>query len=159
MRTVSLRFILGALLLTALNACEQAAKTPVEGSLVAMDGKSFDFSSYRGKWVLINYWASWCSPCKKEIPELNAFYKAHKDGNVVLLGVNYDGLGQEILPKVISEAHIAYPNLLRDPAPALKLGKIPGIPVTFVFTPEGILKQKLFGEQTVASLERVIKAR
>lgn len=149
-------FILSLLVL--LSSCGQETSKPAtEGRLVGMDGKAFALSSLKGKWVVINYWASWCHPCKKEIPELNAFYQAYKDHDVVLFGVNYDGLSKDELPKVIQEAHISYPNLLVDPAQSLQLGNIPGIPATYVFSPQGVLQERLLGEQTQASLKKALK--
>lgn len=125
-------------------------------SLTPLNGNSISFQSLEGKWVIFNYWASWCHPCFKEIPELNAFYKQTKDTGVVLYGVNYDHVSKDTLEKIIKKMSIDYPNLIGDPAKSLGLGNIPGLPATYIFDPKGRLVKKLYGQQTVKSLTRAI---
>jgi len=116
---------------------------------------SIAFSSLKGRWVFINYWASWCPGCVEEIPELNQFYAAHKD-QVALFAVNYDGLPLWQQRRLMKEFKIKYPGLLQDPAQSLQLGDIRGIPVTFVFNPQGKLVTALYGGQTMDSLKKVL---
>lgn len=127
--------------------------------LDVMGDKKIAFSTLKGKWVLINYWASWCHPCVEEIQELNRFYDENKDRNVALFAVNYDALPPSMQEKLIKQFGIHYPSLSKDPALALSLGDIEGVPVTFVFSPEGQLSKTLFGGQTLASLRTLITKR
>lgn len=113
------------------------------------------FEELKGKWVFINYWASWCQPCLDEIRELNQFYKTQKD-RVQLFGVNYDMLPAQEQWRLIKKLHIHYPNLEEDPAKLLALGDIPGVPATFVFNPNGKLVKTLYGPQTFRSLNALI---
>jgi thiol-disulfide isomerase/thioredoxin len=122
------------------------------------EGTSTSFSALKGKWVLINYWASWCETCVEEIPELNRFFASHKNDPVVLFAVNYDGLPLFELKKLIRHFNIRYPNLINDPASALQLEDISGVPVTFVFNPKGQLVNTLYGGQTVRSLNRAMQS-
>lgn len=127
-----------------------------EALLKDTSGHSIPFSSLKGKWVFINYWASWCETCVDEIPEFNRFYKNHKNDSVALYAVNYDALPLLEQQLLIKKLNINYPNLLKDPARDLELGDITGVPVTFVFNPKGQLVKKLYGGQTAKTLERVI---
>lgn len=127
--------------------------------LKTLNGPTLDFGKLEGQWVIINYWASWCKPCYEEIPELNRFYEKYRTKNVQLLGVNYDSVEPRELAKIIQKIGVHYPTLLTDPSEPLGLGDIPGLPATYVFTPTGHLKIKLFGKQTRKSLEAVIGKR
>ncbi len=120
-------------------------------------GNTIPFSSLKGKWVLINYWAGWCKTCIDEIPELNRFYQKHEQDSVVLFAVNYDGLPVHQQKKLIQKFNIQYPSLASDPALALGLGDIIGVPVTFVINPQGELVDTLYGGQDIKTLDTVIK--
>ena len=120
-------------------------------------GKKVSFSDLKGKWVFINYWASWCQPCMDEIPELNRFYEQHKDRDVALFSVNFNGSRFSGYEELIQALDIRYPVLKNDPADSLNLGDIRGVPVTFVFNPNGELSQTLYGGQTLRSLNKVLR--
>lgn len=119
-------------------------------------GKNTPFSSLKGKWVLINYWAEWCTTCIEEIPEFNRFYKKHKQDKIALFAVNYDALPVFEQNSLIKKLNISYPNLLKDPAHELALGDITGVPVTFIFNPEGQLVKTLYGGQSAKMLDKEI---
>lgn len=133
--------------------------TPVFAGAMLQDMSNppFSFSELHGKWVFINYWASWCHPCVDEIPELNRFYDENKNKNVALFAVNYDGIPLSKQKQLIQQFGIHYPSLQQDPANALELGEIRGVPVTFVFNPQGELSDALYGPQSVRTLQRIIR--
>ncbi len=118
-------------------------------------GQSIAFSSLKGQWVFINYWASWCPGCVDEIPEFNRFYAEHKK-DVALFAVNFDGLPLAQQHSLIKRFDIQYPSLVDDPNEALGLGDIRGIPVTFVFNPQGRLAATLYGGQTAEQLNELV---
>lgn len=126
-----------------------------EIKLTDLHGQKIDFSSLRGKWVLINYWASWCQPCLDEIAELNHFYENKKD-TVALFAVNFDALTVEEQLDLVKKLRIHYPNLQNDPGSQLGLEHVKGVPATFIFNPEGQLSATLYGSQTLASLTKAI---
>ena len=144
------QFILAITLIT-LSPLSQA-----EVLLKDSSGHHTSFSTLKGKWVLINYWAGWCQTCIEEIPELNRFYHSHKNDPVALYAVNYDALPNAEQKALIKRLNIRYPSLLQDPGEQLKLGDIRGVPVTFVFNPQGNLVKTLYGGQDMASLNKVI---
>lgn len=125
-----------------------------EALLYPTQGKPIPFSALKGKWVLINYWASWCEPCLDEIPELNRLYQHSNSDRFALFAVNYDMQPVEVQQQLAVDNHIRYPVLSRDPAEALHLGEIRGLPVTFIFNPIGILVETRYGGQTAVRLKQ-----
>ncbi len=125
-----------------------------EAVLYPTQGKPIPFSKLHGKWVLINYWASWCEPCLAEIPELNQLYQHSNKNKLALFAVNYDMQPAEMQQQLAEENHIRYPALREDPANALHLGDIRGVPVTFIFNPQGILTETLYGGQTAEGIKK-----
>lgn len=119
-------------------------------------GQPIPFDSLKGKWVLINYWASWCEPCLEEIPELNQLYQHGDKQRFALFAVNYDMQPADRQQQLATDNHIRYPVLRDDPAEALGLGDIRGVPVTFIFNPKGILTNTLYGGQTAEGLKEII---
>jgi len=120
-------------------------------------GQSFRFSDYHGKWVIINYWASWCRPCYKEIPELNAFYQKNKDNKAIIVGVDFDHDQGRALRNKIQRMNIKFPVITTDPAKLFGIGHVPGLPASYVINPRGKLVKRLLGPQTRQGLEAVIK--
>lgn len=125
--------------------------------LTEISGKQIDFNSLRGKWVMINYWASWCQPCLDEIRELNTFYH-HNHKKVALFAVNYDGLPVQAQQQLIKKYHINYPSLRYDPSKLLELGGLVGVPATYVFNPQGQWVDTLYGGQTHDNLTKILLA-
>ncbi|AUH71391.1 thiol-disulfide oxidoreductase [Legionella sainthelensi] len=142
------------LILMAISTISQA-----EVQLKDIQGNTISFSSLKGKWVLINYWASWCKTCIDEIPELNRFYQKHEKDSVALFAVNYDELPLHKQKNLIKKFNILYPSLASNPAFALGLGDIMGVPVTFIINPQGELVNTLYGGQDISSLDSAIMNR
>ena len=117
-----------------------------------LEGNDVDLASLKGKWVFINYWASWCGPCLDEIAELNHFYADNKDGKVAVFAVNYDSLSIREQQRLVRKFDIQYPSLKHNTARVLSLGPISVVPVTFVLNPDGNLSTTLYGGQTIDSL-------
>jgi thiol-disulfide isomerase/thioredoxin len=130
------------------------AQVPI---LTDMEGRKIALEALKGKWVLINYWASWCQPCLDEIRELNQFYEKHQD-KVALFAVNYDALPLGDQKRLITQYDLHYPSLSIDPAYKLKLEQPRGVPATFIFNPQGELSKILYGGQTLKSLTKAIAA-
>lgn len=142
--------------LFALSLLSASTLAQAETLLKDNQGNEIALSNLKGKWVYINYWASWCPTCLDEIPELNRFYEANKKQAIALYAVNFDGLSETKQNSLSRRFKINYPSLLRDPSDALHLGDIRGIPVTFVINPQGELVKTLYGGQTAKSLQEVM---
>lgn len=126
------------------------------GQLQDLSGREISFADLKGKWVFINYWASWCETCLAEIPELNRFYEENKNKNIAVFAVNFDALPVHKIESLIKKYDIRYPSLKNDPREFLNLGDISGVPVTFVFNPEGQLSDALYGGQSAENLKAVL---
>jgi len=114
-------------------------------------GHTIKFSQFRGKWVILNYWAKWCHSCQSEIAEFNAFYRKYQD-KIVVIGVSYDILPEPELKHVIQDFKIEYPILMQNPADYLQIDAINFVPTTIIINPRGRVVQQLAGPQTVRSL-------
>lgn len=113
-------------------------------------------AAYRGQWVLINYWAQWCKPCIKEIPELNEL--DHSRDDVTVLGVNYDGLTGAELESQLTALKVGFATLEQDPAASLGVTRPVVLPTTFLLNPDGELVATLVGPQTLESLNEAVSA-
>jgi len=122
------------------------------------NGNAVQLKKLRGKWVVVNYWASWCGGCIQEIPELNHFYKNHLNDNVVFLGVNFDQLPPETLKVAIARTAISFPVLMTDPNPVWGMGDIDVLPTTFIINPKGKVVKQIVGPNTEASLQNELQA-
>jgi thiol-disulfide isomerase/thioredoxin len=119
-----------------------------------LDGESIDVAS-PGKLLVINYWAVWCAPCRKEIPELNEL-AAHLVDRLTVLGVNFDGSQNDTLRSEISKLGIQFPSFTSDPRVTWGLEPVSVLPETLIISPEGKLLHRLIGPQTLASLEALL---
>jgi len=136
--------------------CERKPKIPQKITLEETNGQILNAKDLKRKWVVFHYWASWCSPCRHETRELNAFYKKIQNKNVIFLGVNYDKLPLDDLKKMLEENNVDYPNLIQDPAIQLRLGEITQLPSTYIFDPQGRLRAHFSGKNTAAELEKIL---
>ena len=106
-----------------------------------LDGKTFDLRNLRGKVVLVNFWASWCAPCRKEMPRLDAFYRAYRQNGVEVLGISIDR-SREFGKARRMAAAFAYPAALAKENQLSEFGVPEGVPVTYVIDSTGIVRDK-----------------
>ena len=126
-------------------------------SLPDINGKVHTLSQYAGKWVVVNYWATSCPPCLKEIPELVAFHKRYQDRDVVLLGVDFEDIPLPWLKDFMDSVSMNYTVLRSDTSPETPFGTIMVLPTTFIVSPSGELVVRQVGAVTAADLEDYIK--
>lgn len=134
--------------------------TTVQGAdliLPDMDGKDRALSEFHGKWVLVNFWATWCPPCIEEMPELERFHKAHKDSDAVVVGVNMEDIELAELKEFVENMFISYPILLAPPDGTTVLGRIPALPTSLLISPQGKLIDRHIGSVTAEMIDRMIE--
>ena len=124
-------------------------------SLLDLKGETISLSDYRGQWVVVNYWATWCTPCRKEIPELAEIHAQRDD--VVVLGLDYEDIERSSLDEFLAEIEIIYPVLLLDVYAMPEGLDIPrALPTTFLVDPEGMRVRTFYGPVTRSEIERVV---
>ena len=122
---------------------------------VDTQGNGYRYADLEGKWLIVNYWATWCGPCIKEIPELNKIAAEHQD-HVHVFGVNFDEPDLEEMQTQVEKMKIEFPVYAIDPAVELGITKPDVLPTTFVFSTDGNLHATLIGPQTEDSLLGVL---
>lgn len=112
--------------------------------LTTLDGKQAKLSQYRGKKVILNFWATWCPPCNAEIPDLEKFYSDFKDKDTVILGVDLtqSEKSQESVSAFVRTNKITYPVLLDKDGTAADTYRILSIPTSFIIDTKGIIRNK-----------------
>ena len=135
-------------LLLLLSTCSKPDYELFEGPM----GNKSDFL---GKWLVVNYWADWCPPCIKEMPELESFYEQH-NSRALVVAYNFDQLEGEELKDQIERFKVNVPSILTDPGSLFGWEVPPSLPATYILTPDGNLVETLIGPQTKDSLVEII---
>ena len=120
------------------------------------DGKVHKLSQYKGKWVLVNFWATWCPPCLAEIPDLIELHE-NKQNNLVVLGVALDYRNPKQVVEFAEGLLVNYPIVLGDRKLAAQIGPIDGLPTTYLYNPQGKLVAHQLGPITREAVEEFIR--
>ena len=135
-----------------------AARTTVERPSLAvqtLDGTTFDLAAHRGQWVVVNYWATWCSPCLKEMPELSALDAMRE--HVTVIGLAYEDSTPEAMRAFLQEHPVVYPVALVDVYnPPADFDTPRGLPLTYLIAPDGRIARKYTGPVSARMLEEGI---
>ena len=113
-------------------------------SLVDLDGETHRLSDYRGQVVIVNFWATWCPPCRKEMPSMQRAWEQVKDENIVMLAVNV-GEDEETVFAFLGQAPVEFPLLLDQDSKVTTSWPVKGLPTTYVVGPEGRLAYRAIG--------------
>lgn len=141
-----------ALLMLAVSSGAGALDMP----LTDMHGNRANLDDFRGKWVVVNYWATWCPPCVTEMPELQIFHDEHAEQDAIVIGINIESIGKDRLQSFLDDYFITYPIFVSEPIQKSELGLIPGLPTTFMVSPEGEVLARQIGPVTRDMLEQFI---
>jgi peroxiredoxin len=130
--------------------------TAPEFSLVDLDGRKINLEAYRGKVVLLNFWATWCEPCRKEIPRFIQFQDTYGPQGLQVLGISMD---DDVKPvrEFRSEYKVNYPLAMGDAKLAENYGGVLGLPISFVINPQGQIIAKHIGAVDLAKIEAEIQ--
>ncbi|ARD13577.1 MULTISPECIES: TlpA disulfide reductase family protein [Pseudomonas] len=122
------------------------------------NGQKVASERIKGHWLVVNYWAEWCGPCRTEVPEFNALSEQLKDKKVTVLGVNFDNLQGDELKSAANALGIKFTVLAQDPAEQYSLPPSEALPVTYIIDDKGKMREQLLGEQSAATVIQKLKA-
>lgn len=132
-----------------------SAKTVEDFSFQDIDGKVHEFSDYKGKWVIVNYWAIFCPPCRVEIPDLIRFLDDNSD-KVTILGMDAGMDEVERLKEFAEDQKINYPIIPTQNSTMAAFGEVPGLPSTYIVSPSGELVDTHVGLLSYKQLDEYI---
>ena len=178
----SLLWLAAALLLLAgVGGCKKSAEIPAASgssanagaapearvALTKLDGTTTTVDQYKGKVVLVNFWATWCDPCKIEIPWLIDFNNKYGPKGLVILGVSMDDEGKKVVEPFVNNQNfdvngqqekMNYPILLGDDKVADKFGGLIGMPTSFLFSRDGKKVKTVIGLISYDELDKALQA-
>ena len=146
-----------ALVLALASVAPARAAMPAQPTLhvTTLDGKTFDLAAQRGNWVIVNFWATWCVPCIKEMPDISRFVATHK--HVRAIGLAYEDSEPADIKAFLAKHPVIYPiaQVTLD-KPLKDFDEPRGLPTTYLIRPDGTVAKPFIGPVTVASLEAAI---
>ena len=142
--TIILAFI-GILFFSGFSSASAAVTMPQFSLPSVTDGKVVHSADFKGQVILVTFFATWCPPCRQEIPNLIALYNEYKSRGFTVIGLSVDEGGPSIVAKLVRQEKITYPVLMADRATARSFGGIAGIPTSFLVNRKGHVVKKYPG--------------
>jgi len=143
----------------SLEGSNPESKALFNMQLMSTQKEMLPINKYEGEWLIVNFWATWCAPCREEIPELNDFYKKTR---VQLIGIAIDGIDDVI--KFQEEVPIHYPSLVSNDMDGVNLAKSLGnergvLPFTVIISPDGSINNRFYGKVKISDLNQSLSQR
>lgn len=139
--------------LAALGAGMIAFNT-LRADFTDLNGTDYQWQELQGQWVVINYFAPWCAPCLREIPQLNQFYQQNQQ-RVKLFAISFDGESEQQLTAMQLKYDIQFPLIATINSP-MPMSRPKSLPATYLIAPDGSVAKHLLGEQSAESLNQAI---
>jgi cytochrome c biogenesis protein CcmG/thiol:disulfide interchange protein DsbE len=148
--------IISVLFITGQALSVEKQKAP-NFSLKTADGKVIELAKLKGKVVVINFWATWCPPCRAEIPDFIKVYDQYKLKGLEIVGIALDKDGWDAVKSFINKMRINYPIVLGNENITRLYGNIKGIPTTFIIDKNGYIVDRQAGKLSKQALEQILK--
>lgn len=123
-------------------------------TLKNLAGEEVNLKDYKGKKVMLNFWATWCPPCKEEMPAMEEFYN-NESGNVEILAINLDP--QNDVKSFVEKNHLTFPVLLDELGTTQQTYQVISIPTTFILDEQGLILKKHIGSMTYEQMQELMK--
>lgn len=126
--------------------------------LKSIDGTAMKLSSLRGKKLILNMWATWCPPCRQEMPDMEKFYTDNKNAGIEILAVNLTQAekSRNDVPEFLKAYSITFPVIMDENGDVARLYKVSSIPATFIIDTQGVIREKLVGPMTYDSMKKML---
>ncbi|MEI7036004.1 TlpA disulfide reductase family protein [Fulvimonas yonginensis] len=154
---ISSLLLLAVLSLAAVAPVRAAMPAQPALKVTTLDGKPYDLAAQRGHWVIVNFWATWCVPCIKEMPDISRFVAEH--ANVRAIGLAYEDSDRADIQAFLAKHPVSYPiaQVTLDNAPK-DFDEPRGLPTTYLIAPDGHVAKRFVGPVTPQSLGAAIGA-
>ena len=139
---------------TAKLEADDKQRAGADFTLTDLQGKTWTLQALRGRVVLVNFWATWCQPCRKEMPDLDGLYQRFKDQGFVILGISDEEAGK--VKQLLAERSVAYPILLDPGRKVNELFRIDGIPKSFLYDRNGKMVSSAIDMRTQGQFLRML---
>lgn len=156
MRTPGLLGI--ALMLMVVAFTPSLAQKAPNFKLKTQDGSTVELAKLKGKVVVVNFWATWCGPCRREIPGFMEVYKEYKSKGLEIVGVSLDQEGWDVVRPYLGRMPITYPVVVGDADLADAYGGIDAIPATFIVDKRGNVAKRHIGYLNKSDFEKIVKS-
>jgi thiol-disulfide isomerase/thioredoxin len=143
--------------LAAVAGVETGDRRTPRYDVVTLDGARLTPDALRGRVVLVNVWATWCGPCRAEMPLLQRMYERHRDRGLVVLGLSVDVGGDASVRTFLRERGVTYPVAVVGPGGAAAFGAVRGYPTSFLLDRAGVVRHAVLGPLAPASLEPAVR--
>lgn len=127
-------------------------------TLKTLDGESMKLSDFRGKKVIVNFWATWCPPCREEMPELQSYYKKHQDEDITVLGVDLTSTEQnksDVAP-FVEKVGTTFPIVLDEKGDVAATYEVTGYPTSYFIDEQGVIQYKLVGAMNTDVIRKAV---
>jgi thiol-disulfide isomerase/thioredoxin len=122
-------------------------------TLKNLEGRDVRLSDFRGKIVILDFWATWCGPCKMEIPHFKELYKEYRARGLEIVGIALDNQGARVVAPFVKQNAVEYVTLIGNQDAVSRYGNFTGIPTTFIIDPQGKIVNKFVGYRSKTDFE------
>ena len=157
MKISTLTAILLVSLIVVVPVVSQELSKAPNFNLKTADGKTVELAKQKAKVVVLNFWATWCGPCKAEIPGFNELYEKYRTKGLEIIGISLDDDGWSAIKPFVENVKVSYPIVLGDGELAEAYGGIEAIPTTFILDKKGKILNRHLGYLSKDDFEKILK--